>query len=364
MSYDQYKVLDCDGHVWESIPEMAEFMDPRIRNQALNPGRNRQGVFPSLDGIHFALDTDPELLKKRETASTARAGSAADWIAFLERAQVERSVLFTSEGLSVGIIQRPRYAVAVCRAYNDYVYERYAKFSDKLHPMALIPMQDPQEAAKELRRAVVELGFPGAMLPSSGLPLHLGHEFYYPVYAAAAELDCVLGIHGGSNAGSGLETFTNFTASHCLHHSVPLMQALVSFIFHGVYDRWPNLRFSFMEGGCGWLAFLLDRMERAENYFDPADRPLKKALDYIAGGKILIGCEGSEKSLAYVASRVGIECFAYASDYPHEVDLTAAIHEIDEVAERDDLTGAQKQAVLGDNARRFFKVGAKEPART
>jgi hypothetical protein len=274
----------------------------------------------------------------------------------LDKAKVERTVLFTSEGLSVGFIQSPRYAAAVCRAYNDYVHDRYARVSARLRPMALIPMQDPEAAAAELRRAVKELGLPGAMVPSTGLALHLGHEQYWPVYRAAAELDCVLGVHGGSNAGSGLDTFTNFTASHVLHHSVPLMTALVSFVYHGIYDRFPGVRFAFMEGGCGWLAFLLDRMERDQNYFDAADQPKMNPAKYLEDGRILIGCEGSEASLAYVASRVGIEAFAYASDYPHEVDLPAAIHEIDEVAERADLTPAAKQAVLGGNARRFFRL--------
>ena len=266
--------------------------------------------------------------------------------------------MFTSEGLSVGFIQRPAYAVRVCRAYNDYVYDRYARHSDRLHPMALIPMQNPVEAARELRRAVGELGFVGAMLPSTGLPLHLGHEYWWPIYEAAAELDCALGVHGGSNHGSGIDTFTSFTGSHVLHHSLPLMQALVAFIYHGVCDRYPNLRLAFLEGGCGWLAFLLDRMERDENYFDPADGGKRKSLEYLQNGRILLGCEGSEGSLAYGASRVGIEAFAYASDYPHEVDLTAAIHEIDEVAVRADLTDAEKQAVLGDNARQFFRLPA------
>lgn len=355
MSYEGYTVLDCDGHLVESIAEMAEYMDPRTRKHALTPSRNRQGVFPSLDGFHFALHDDAAA-EKRKTASNAKPGSPEDWLAFLDKAKVDRSVLFTSEGLSVGSIQSPRYATAICRAYNDFVYDQYARASDRLKPMALIPMQDPQEAAKELRRAVKDLGLPGAMIPSTGLPLHLGHELYWPVYKAAAELECVLGVHGGSNYGSGLDSFTNFTASHVLHHSVPLMKALVSFIYHGVYDHFPGVRFAFMEGGCGWLAFMLDRMERDENYFDRADLPKKSPVEYMQNGRILIGCEGSEKSLAYVASRVGIEAFAYASDYPHEVDLPAAMHEIEEVAERDDLSQSDKQAVLSENARRFFRL--------
>lgn len=357
MSYERFSVIDCDGHIVESIPEMAEFMSARIKRHALKPSRNRQGVFPSLDGMHFALHEGTSGARERVTASEYRPGSAEDWVAFLRQAKIEKTVLFTSEGLSVGFIQIPRYAVEVCRAYNDYVYDRFAKVSDRLLPMALIPMQDVAEAVRELRRAVKDLGFPGAMLPSTGLPLHLGHEIYWPIYEEAEKLDCALGVHGGSNLeGAGLNTFTNFTASHVLHHPLPLMVAAVSFIYHGVFDRFPGLRVAFLEGGCGWLASILDRAERDENYFDRQDQPKQHPVDYFKSGRVLIGCEGSEHALAYLARRVGIEPFAYASDYPHEVDLPAAKHEIEEIAERSDLSDQEKQAVLADNAKRFFKL--------
>jgi len=357
MSCEDYSIVDCDGHIVESVPELAEFMSERIRSHALKPSRNRQGVFPSLDGMHFALREGRDPKRERLTASEYRPGSAEDWLAFLEKAGIERTVLFTSEGLSVGFIQIPGYAVEVCRAYNDYVYHRFAKVSDRLRPMALIPMQDVAAAVRELRRAVEELGLPGAMLPSTGLPLHLGHELYWPIYEEAERLDCALAVHGGSNLeGAGLDTFTNFTASHILHHPIPLMVALVSFIYHGVFDRFPRLRVAFMEGGCGWLASILDRAERDENYFDPKDQPRLKAIEYFKSGRILIGCEGSENALAYLARRAGIQAFAYASDYPHEVDLPAAKHEIEEIAEREDLSREEKGAVLGENAKRFFKL--------
>jgi len=357
MSYEHYSVVECDGHIVESIHEFAEFVSERIKEHARKPARNRQGVLHSLDGMHFALHEGKSTAKKRVTASEYRPGSAEDWLAFLDRAKIERTVLFTSEGLSVGFLQVPRYAVEVCRAYNDYVYHRFAKLSDRLRPMALIPMQDVPAAVRELRRSITDLALAGAMLPSTGLPLHLGHETYWPIYEEAEKLGCALAVHGGANLeGAGLNTFTNFTASHILHHPIPLMVAMISFIYHGILDRFPNLRVAFMEGGCGWLASILDRAERDENYFDSHDQPRLKCIEYLAGGRILIGCEGSESALACLAKRVGIRPFAYASDYPHEVDLPAAQHEIEEIAERDDLTDEEKQAVLADNAKRFFKL--------
>ena len=138
---ENISVFDCDGHIIESIPEMVPFLDPIDRDIALKPTRNRQGVFAGLDAIHFP-----------------------------------------SEGLSVGFFQQTDYAVRICRAFNDYVSERYRKVDPRLYPMGLIAMQDVKQAVKELRRLVLDLKLPGAMLPSRSLPLHLGHDYYWPVY--------------------------------------------------------------------------------------------------------------------------------------------------------------------------------------
>lgn len=46
------------------------------------------------------------------------------------------------------------YAVAVTRAYNDWLHEIYLQFNSRFKGMAIIPMQDPDEAVKELRRAL------------------------------------------------------------------------------------------------------------------------------------------------------------------------------------------------------------------
>jgi len=97
------KVFDCDGHIIESIPEMAEFMDPGVRDVALRPSRNRQGVFAGLDAIHYprnllASGDSMKPSRERVNASNHRMGSAEDWVAFLDRVGVEQTVMFPSEG--------------------------------------------------------------------------------------------------------------------------------------------------------------------------------------------------------------------------------------------------------------------------
>ena len=44
--------------------------------------------------------------------------------------------------------------VALCRAYNTFLHEEFVKKSPRLHAVALLPVQDPDAAARELRREI------------------------------------------------------------------------------------------------------------------------------------------------------------------------------------------------------------------
>ncbi len=355
MSPRRLVILDADGHLRESITELAEFMDPGIRFMATASPRNRLGVFPSLDGLHYPSG-EPDDCYRTDVqfvpASDHRSGSAEDWSAFLARTGMVGAVLYPTEGLSVGLIQRPEYALRLCRAYNDYVADRYQRVDARLRPVALVPMTEPQAAADELRRAVGTLGLIGAMLPSNGLPLHLGHAYYRPLYEAAAELECVLGVHGGSNRGMGIDSFTDLHASHVIHHPIPLLQAFTAMFFGGLFTELPTLRVAFLEGGCAWLALLLDRVQR-DVLLD--ERPAGPLQDLLESGRVLIGCEGNDPSLGYLAGRVGVRPFAFCSDYPHEVGLTAVHAMIERTMAREDLSLSDKLAGLSRNASDFYR---------
>ncbi|MCH2532677.1 MAG: amidohydrolase [Gammaproteobacteria bacterium] len=347
------RIMDSDGHLIESNEELSKYVDDSIKRVATGQIPAQDGPFPTLDGIHnYFKGKGGSFGGPRHTASDERTGSGEDWSVFLDKTNIEQTVIFPTKGLAVGFIQTPEYATRLCHAYNDYVFDRYRNVDKRIHPMGLIPLQSPKEAAKELRRIVIDLGLPGAMLPSTGLPLGLAHEYYHPVYEEAAGLGCVLAIHGGSNRGIGIDDFTDFIGSHILHHPVPLMYALVSFVYQEVFDKYPDLKVSFLEGGPGWLVPILDRAIRDDEFFG---KVASKPFDYyLTNGNVQIGCEGNDASLSYVASRIGIEPFAYSSDYPHEVDLAGAMHEIEETVESTSLSDAQKQAVLHDNTQRFY----------
>jgi len=46
----------------------------------------------------------------------------------------------------------------------------------------------------------------------------------------------------------------------------------------------------------------------------------------------------------------------FASDFPHEITLDNAMEEINEILGREDIRKEHKMAILGDNARKFYRL--------
>ncbi|HMA82268.1 MAG TPA: amidohydrolase family protein [Candidatus Binatia bacterium] len=337
--------IDCDGHVMERVDEIAELIG---RQNGIEGEINPRRMVPSLDRFHT-----PRL--QRRTPGTFDPSIGPErWMEFLQKTGLEYSVLFPTEGLAYGQISLPSWAAAYARGYNDWLHEKYLRFSPKLKGVALIPMQDVPSAVAELRRAVRELGMLGAMLPSNGLRFHLGAKEYWPIYEEAEKLGCALAVHGGCYGDLGFNSFGIFPATRALGMPFPLAIAATGMIVEGMLDRFPKLRVGFLEGGTAWIPIVIDRLEREMEY---GGLQLKrKPEEYFTGGRIFVGCEGNEKALAYAIERVGSEPFMFASDFPHEISLGNCMEEINEILEREDLKQEHKAAILGDNARRFYGI--------
>jgi hypothetical protein len=236
--------------------------------------------------------------------------------------------------------------------------------------MALVPLQEPEAAVEELRRVVTELGMCGAMLPSTGIQAQLGDRRYWPIYEEANRLGCALGIHGGAHENLGMDDLTPYAPVHALGHPFGQMISFGALVFNGIFDRFPNAKIGFMEGGVAWLLMCLERFDRSwETHIqrDPRKRflelrPKEKVSEYIARqideGRVFIGCEGEEPDIAYAVKRVGNKPWVFSSDYPHEVNNEFCKHEISEMLENEGLTQADKAAILHGNARRFYSLGA------
>jgi predicted TIM-barrel fold metal-dependent hydrolase len=354
------KVIDADGHVLED-DTLVDFLEAAPEGAIAN--RKISRLWPSGDHHHAGI----HVRDAGAFGGDKRVG-AEEWSTFVDQANLVYSALYPSFGLAMGCTSSPYWAVAVAKAYNDWLYQSYLRKDARLKGIALLPMQDVPSAVAELRRAVKELGMIGAMLPARGLRNHLGHGSFWPIYEEAERLGCALAVHGGPHGAMGFDDFEVYTPINGLGHPFGQMIAFSSLVFHGVFDEFPTLRVAFLEAGSAWVSLWMDRMDRSWQYHaeilpDGKLRTLKekKPSDYFRNGRVFIGCEGSEESLPAQIKRVGNELFMFASDFPHEVTAQDCLREIDEVVESAELTASDKRAILYENAARFYAY-AGEPA--
>jgi uncharacterized protein len=352
------KVVDGDGHITEDNEGILAHMASPYREIAQRKGV----VFPPLDHLHDAraVETPPQ------RDGRPRVGPEG-WLAFLDDVGIDWTVLYPTTALAYGKIVSLDYAVAATRAYNDWLYHTYLQFSPRFHGMAIIPMQDPDEAVKELRRAVTELGMRGAMMPSNGLPLPLGSKAYWPIYAEAERLGCCLAIHGGCHDRFGMDHLNMYIPVHALGHPWGLAISCASIVYNGIFDRFPGVRIAFLEGGIAWLLLCLERFHSSHEthfqYIPPenfgpreGERPDKYIIRQIQEGRFYLGCETEELTMPFALKVMGNEAFIYSSDFPHEVTNASCKHDIGELMESDELTQADKEAILYRNAERFYRL--------
>ncbi len=358
------RVVDGDGHIFEDSPAIARFLPADYRVQ-----RTPDRWFPPGDHFHAFIGETPP--------GSFRQVGPDGWLEFLDDVAIDAAVLYPTGGLAYGKGFHLDWAIALARAYNDWLHEAYLARSPRFQGMALIPMQEPEAAVAELRRAVEELGFVGAMLPSTGLKDHLGAKEYWPVYREADRLGCALGVHGGAHSGLGFDHLNNYTPVGALGHPFGLLINFSGIVFNGILGRFPNARFGFMEGGVAWLLLALERFERAHEthiQYNPRGELSPKADEsvhayirkHVQEGRLYVGCEGDEPMLPQAVSQVGAEAFIFSSDFPHEVNNAMCKQEIGEIRESAELTDADKAAILHGNAERFYsldqRVAAGAPA--
>jgi uncharacterized protein len=333
-------VIDADGHVIETTEQVARYLDEPYRR------RPRGQSFYPADGW------DRRLLGRLGDA----ASTADEWLRALDKGGMESTVLYPTLGLFMSFLRDREWAVALCRAYNTMLAEEFIRVSPRLKAVALLPVQDPEAAAVELRRAVRDLGCVGAMLAADG-PHLLGDARFDPVYAEAQRLGVMLGVHasGSHLGGAGVDLFPRFIQAHTCSHAFGQMRQLTSVIFEGVPERFPHVRIAFLEAGCGWAPYWMERMD--DEYAKRAEEApalSKRPSEYVRSGTIYFSCEADEWLLPQAVKLVGENQIVYASDFPHWDHSWPA--SIDEIRQRGDLNEGQKQKILADNARRLYRL--------
>jgi uncharacterized protein len=337
----KFEVIDADGHVTETWEQIARHLDEPYRTRPL-----LTPLFPQ-DGW------DRRLMGTKGNW----AGDGKSWSEALEAGGMAMAVLYPTLGLFMPFLRDPDWAVALSRAYNTMLYKEVTSQSSRLRGVALLPLQDPAAAARELERCVGELGFVAGMLSADSYYL-LGHARFDPIYATAQRLRVPVTVHaaGTDMNAVGHEPFPKFIQAHTVSHVFAQLRQITSMMFDGVPVRFPDLSIAYLEAGAGWIPYFLQRMdeEYEKRGFAEAKLLTEAPSEMVHSHAIYFSCEADEPMLPQALGYVGEDRIMYASDFPHWDHSYP--RSVKELADRTDLTDDAKRGVLAANARKFYKI--------
>ena len=349
-------VVDADVHVHEAPGELAEYAEPPwdVALREIAKVDERYLDLPAISPRAEYRIPWPGGSNRPQTVSTA-----ADMRRELDDLHVDDAILFPDHLLSLALVREPAFAVALARAYNDWLADRWLRDQPTLHGAIVVPPQDPEAGAGEIRRHAATPGYVCAYLPAAGLKTLYGHEQYDPVYDAAQETGLPVAIHSVEAVYPvfpfQLEQFRTALAVHALAHPLAMVANLVSMLETAVPVRFPGLRIAFMEAGTGWVPWIANRLDK-EYIERRREVPLLQERPSHYMSRFRYGTQPIEEPEARADLVKQFELFdgehtaMFASDWPHhDFDHTQHVFGLPFGAEA-------RRRIMGLNAAELFRI--------
>jgi uncharacterized protein len=331
---DNFPIIDADGHVTESVGSLRKHLKSEYRNRPLMTSEAWDRSFGGTLGKH---NEDPKIQLKD-----------------MDIDGIDIQVIFPSH-LSLSAEKEVDLATDIARAYNDWLAEFCAADPRRLKGVAMVALQDVRAAIAEARRAVEQLGFVGVMMPTNVRDQDIGKRSFWPFYEEIERLGVGLALHGGIRAAERMHgRFDSFISVHCVSFPFECMAALTGLIFAGVPEMFPKLRIAALEACCGWVPFLMDRLDEEFEKRGSREAPLlrKKPSNYMADDQFFYAFELEESTLPYVIDRIGADKLLYSSDYPHWD--TSWPNTVRTFRNRKDVSEAHRQQIAWANPQKFY----------
>lgn len=260
----------------------------------------------------------------------------------------------------------------LARAYNDTVAEDIAG-KDHFIGVAWVYLPDVQEAVRELRRAVEELGLKAVKLNGGYGDGDLDAEVLWPFYEEVCRLNIPILVHPAARVFEaqhshpwlvGSERYQGFQLfPTALGFPLTYMVSSARLIFSGVLDRFPTLRFAFFEGGVGWVPWLMatlghhtpDEAELAvqvRDFFKGRERLKKRPSDYFK--HFYIAAVSWEPYLAEIVKMWPNHNIIIGSDFDHGDAIATWPRTVQPIKAMAGLSEKDKEKILGGNAMLLF----------
>lgn len=275
---------------------------------------------------------------------------------------IDAEIIFPNKGLSMWATADGEFAQAQCRVWNEWAWETFGAYNDRMSPMACLATADLEGSIREIHR-VAKLGFRGLTLPAK--PIWGAHDarhanynlpVFDPLWAAVEEVGLPITFHVSTGRDPRASTGSGGAViNYAVHSLAPTMEPVANLCASGVLDRFPKIKFATIEAGIGWVAWALTAMDEAYKKHHMWVQPkLSKLPSEFFHEHGFASFQEDEPGLRDAQAHGLADNFMWANDYPHHEGTwphsAAAIERTMHF-----LNDSERARILGLNAARLFK---------
>ena len=244
-----------------------------------------------------------------------------------------------------------REAQRSSRLQNESIARLVHDYPQRIAGMGTVPLQDAQFAAREAAYIVNDLQLHAIEVGTNVNGLYLGDEQLLPFWEAAAALGALVFIH--PIAGIGGPLMRRYYLGNLYGNPAETGATAADIIFSGVLERFPSLKILLAHGG-GVLPSIIGRMDHGYRVrAEPRARISQPPSTYFKQF-YFDTLTHSAQVLQQLISTVGADHILLGSDYPFDMGS----EQPRSIVEQLDLTGEQRDAILGRNAAHLLNMDA------
>lgn len=206
----------------------------------------------------------------------------------------------------------------IWRAYNDYIARVSAEAAGSFHGVGVFSNWWDPAAAEAAMQQIVDLKLKSFMLPvfpktAEGKEISYGDVAMDRFWSVAAEAGLPVSFHVTENFMPGTRGALGIAISNASNH---FRKPFTQLIFGGVFDRHPDLKVVFAEGGISWVLTALQDAEMVIDSFGDLVEPLKHRPSYYWQNNCYLTFQNDLLGLRNLA-HVGTDNVMWSNDYPH-----------------------------------------------
>jgi len=244
----------------------------------------------------------------------------------------------------------PGFGLALAQSFNDAASAAHARYPDRFVGLAMLPMQAPDLALKELERAAALPGMRGLYLATHVNGANLDDRRFWDIYAKAEQLGWTIFLHPIDTIGR--ERTARYYLKNLLGNPYDTGVAAASLMFGGVLDEFPKLEVNLPHAG-GTFPWLIGRMDHGTKV-RPELRHMKSPPSAYLRRFTYDTIGHDDRINAYLIRLVGADRVVLGSDYCFDMGLADPVGDVERL---DALTADERASILGGTARSLLRLG-------